>query len=125
MPNKQFERFLVRRPCVAHIRAMIELKQLNRYPFIYWQCSPDHERVTQAVARNLKFDGYEKGCFDMIVIGASGEVLKTWLIEFKWGKNDYTNEQKYVANMSVGTPVECLKIYSRDEFIDFVDRELR
>lgn len=114
------ERDKVRRPCVAIIRRMIALNQLRRYKSVYWTCPPDHGRVSIQHASQLKLNGYEKGNFDMTVIAASPEVVKVWLIEFKYGTNDYTAEQENVVNKFDNTPVKTIKIKSPDEFIEFL-----
>jgi len=114
------ERDLVRRPCVAYLRRMLELEQLKRYHSVYWSCPPDLGKQRPWVAAQMVLDGYSKGDFDMVIIGYDSEVVKVWLIEFKYGKNGYTKEQKAIAESCEGTPVEAVKIYSVDEFQSFL-----
>ncbi len=120
----QYERELVRRPCVTSLRAMIELNQLKRYPFLYWTCPPDPGRKKPHQAHNMKLDGYTKGNFDMTIIAAGSDVIKVWLIEFKYGKNDYTTEQEAIAESCEGVPVQAIKIYSLNEFQLFLKENL-
>ncbi len=72
----------------------------------------------------MKLDGYSKGNFDMTIIGAGSDLTKVWLIEFKYDKNDYTAEQKAIAESCEGVPVEAIKIYSLDEFQLFLRENL-
>ena len=123
--GEQHERLKVRRPCVAYLRAMRDKNQLKRYQRIYVVSPPDLGKIRPWVAAQHKLDGYEKGVFDMTIIAANDTAVKVWLIEFKWGKNGYTKEQKAIADSFEGTPVETVKIYSQDEFIEFVNKELR
>ncbi len=125
MANKQYERFVVRRPCIKYLREMIALNQLKRWEFLYWVCPPDHGATTPQKAAAMKLDGYEKGCFDLTIIGANSEDIKVYLIEFKFGKNDYTPEQKQIAIGTLATPIVAMKIYSLDEFIEFIKQELK
>ena len=115
-----YERDLVRRPCVQFLRAMESMHQLKRYPFGYWTSPPDLGFLKPHVAYQRKLDGYSKGDFDMTIIAANQDIVKVWLIEFKYGKNGYTKEQKAIADSCEGTPVEAIKIYSVDEFEAFV-----
>ena len=94
--------------------------QLKRYPFVYWACPPDHGKLQPHIAKAYKLDGYSKGDFDMTIVAANQDEVKVWLIEFKYGKNGYTKEQKAIADSCEGTPVEAIKIYSVDEFEAFV-----
>ncbi len=121
----QYERTLVRRPCVKYLREEIAHNQLKRWPFLYWTSPPDLGRKKPYEAALLKLDGYEKGNFDMTIIVGDESITKAFLIEFKYGKNGYTDEQKAIADKTKGTLIQALKIYSLDEFIAFVDKELR
>ena len=103
---------------------MIELKQLKRYPFLYWACPPDFGKVKPWVASQMKLDGYSKGNFDMTIIAANQEITKVWLIEFKHGKGKYSTEQGDIADRTICTPVKAIKIYSLDEFQLFVKESL-
>ena len=125
MRKNQFERFLVRRPCIKYLREQINLNQLKRWPFLYWTCPPDHGKMTGKQAGEMKLDGYEKGCFDLTIICADNDNVHIYLIEFKYGKNDYTDEQKEIAIATLATPIEAIKIYSIDEFMEFVTGELK
>jgi hypothetical protein len=114
------ERDKVRRPCVAYMR---KIKPFVK-GVIYVVCPPDHGNVEPWRAAQLKADGYDKGVFDMNVIHVIGNVVNVWLIEFKYGKNDYTHEQREVAEMFEITPVNVMQIYTLQEFQDWCDREL-
>ena len=109
---------------MAYLREIIELKQLKRYPFLYWACPPDFGKVKPWVAAQMKLDGYSKGNFDMVIIATGSDLIKVWLIEFKYGKNGYTVEQKAIADSCEGIPVKAIKIYSLDEFQSFVKESL-
>jgi hypothetical protein len=119
------ERELVRRPCVGCLRELQALNQLQRYPFLYWACPPDFGKQAPHIARKLKLDGYSKGNFDMTIIAANEEVVKVWLIEFKYGKNKYTPEQQAIADACEATPVQAYTIYSVDEFQTFLEENLK
>ena len=125
MASKQLERDLVRRPCVAHLRDMQAYNQLKRYDYVYWICPPDMGKLQPHVAKKMVIDGYQKGVFDMTIMGINTDSVKIWLIEFKYGKNGYTKEQKIVADACEGSPVDAIKIYSIDEFEAFVEKELK
>lgn len=118
----QHERLKVRRPIVKFMR---EMRALNQFKYkLTWICHPDSGSLSGATAAAFKLDGYEKGVFDMTIIASDGEVgVKVWMVEFKWDKNGYTDEQQAVADMFEGTPVQCLKFYSLDEFKEFAARE--
>jgi hypothetical protein len=118
--RKQHERLEVRRPIVAFMR---EMKELNQFRFpLTWTCPPDSGALTGATAASFKADGYERGVFDMTITASDG-VAKVWMVEFKWGNNGYTDEQQAIADMFEGTAVQCLKVYSPDEFAEFAKRE--
>lgn len=123
--KKQNEKHLVRRPCISYLRECKNLNILKKYDALYWVCPPDHSKVAPQIARFLKLDGYEKGVYDLTIVAASADILKVWLIEFKIGKNDYTLEQRKISLDFLHTPVTTMKIYSLDEFILFVDENLR
>lgn len=125
MANNQYERTLVRRPCIEHLREIIAYNQLKRYDTVYWACPPDVGKKRPYEMGLLVKDGYEKGNFDLCIIAASKDIVKVFLIEFKYGRNGYTLEQRMVADNFAHTPVEVLKIYSIDEFKEFIDRELK
>ena len=76
---------------------MIFYNLLKKYDFIYWACPPDLGNLPIHIARNMKLDGYEKGVFDLTIIAGNKDILKVWLIEFKYGSNGYTKEQKLIA----------------------------
>ena len=115
-----FERDEVRRPCVKYLRKIKPYVKGKLYPI----CPPDHGNVPPWKAAQLKADGYDKGVFDMNIVHVVGDVTKVWLIEFKYGKNGYTAEQKEIAEMFECTPVNTIKIYSLAEFQDWCDKEL-
>jgi len=125
MVRKQNERDLVRRPCVKYLRQAIAYNQLKRFPYVYWSCAPDVGKQPPRVMARLVADGYEKGVFDMTIIAANEKEHRTWLIEFKYGKNSYTKEQKAIATLAENTPVQAIKIYSVDEFIELIERDLK
>ena len=110
------ERDFVRRPCVALISLYQEMGRFDSYPFFEWVCPPDVGKVPIHVAAKFKKDGYRKGNFDMIIIAADELDAVVHMIEFQYGSNGYTAEQKMVADSSKGTPVFCVKIKSVDEF---------
>lgn len=115
------ERDKVRRPCIAYLR---KIKPYAKDK-IYTISPPDIGFVKEPWRLNaLKLDGYDKGVFDLNLILAGKDYIKVWLIEFKYGKNNYTHEQKEIAEMFECTPVETIKIYSLEEFQDFCDEEL-
>jgi len=120
----QNERDLVRRPCVKWIRSMQSLRQFKRYSSVYWACPPDFGKQKPQVAKKLVMDGYTKGNFDMTIVAANALEVRVWLIEFKYGKNGYTKEQKAVSDLFEDTPVQVIKIYSIDEFKKFVSDNL-
>jgi hypothetical protein len=119
--RKNNERDLVRRPCVDYMRGIKPYVKGK----VYVVSPPDLGFVAEGwrIAA-LKKDGYEKGVFDMNIVHVKGDIVKVWLIEFKYGKNDYTVEQKEVAEMFECTPVNTIKIYSLAEFQDWCDKEL-
>ena len=118
----QHERLKVRRPVVKFMRKM---RALNQFKYrLTWICHPDSGSLSGAKQNAFKLDGYEKGVFDMIIIASDGDVVvKVWMVEFKWDKNGYTDEQQAVADMFEGTAIKCLKVYSPDEFKEFAARE--
>lgn len=107
-----------------YLRTMIQLNQLKRYPFLYWTCPPDFGKLKPHVAKKLVLDGYTKGNFDMTIIAYGKDIVKVWLIEFKYGRNKYTTEQEAIADSCQNTPVEAIKIYSLDEFQLFLKENL-
>jgi len=119
--RNNFERDEVRRPCVSYMR---KIKPYVRGK-LYVVCPPDLGFIKEMwrIAA-MKLDGYDKGVYDMNLVHVDGDVVKVWLIEFKYGKNGYTTEQKEVAEMFECTPVNTIKIYSLAEFQEFCDREL-
>ena len=130
----QHERLKVRRPCIAHLRDMINYKQLKRHQFLYWACPPDMGKLPPYVASAIVLDGYEKGNFDLVIIAVGDKkyitnpgLIQVWLIEFKFGAGTYTAEQKAIAQVvePLAAPIKCLKIYSPDEFRDFVTINLK
>ena len=120
----QNERNLVRRPCIEYLRTMIELKQLKRYPFLYWTAPPDVGKTRPWIAQQMKLDGYQKGVFDLTIIVADQTDIKAFLVEFKYGKNKYTPEQKTIADSCQETPIQAIKIYSLEEFQAFLKDNL-
>ena len=68
--------------------------QLNKYPFLYWASPPDHGQVRPWIAQQMYLDGYTKGVFDLTMIAFGKDIVKVWLIEFKYGTNGYTKEQR-------------------------------
>ena len=118
--RNNFERDLVRRPCVAYMR---KIKPYVKGK-IYIVSPPDVGFVEPWRLAGLKADGYDKGVFDMNVVYVADDVVKVWLIEFKHGKNDYTFEQREIAKMFECTPINTIKIYSLKEFQDWCDSEL-
>lgn len=124
--RNQYERDLVRRPCIAILRTAIGYNQLKRYPFLYWTSPPDHGKKTPRAAGRLKQDGYEKGVYDLTIIAGNKDITHAWLIEFKYGKNDYTKEQKAIADKAIyASLVIPLKIYSTEEFEQFLKVNLK
>lgn len=123
--QKQLERKLVRRPSIKYLRHLVAYKQLRRYPFIHIICPPDLGKLTPAQAGQMKLDGYDKGVFDMTLVCANKTETKVFLIEFKYGKGKYTDEQEQVARDCDNTPITALKIYSYNEFITFIDQNLK
>jgi len=122
--RENHERDKVRRPCVARLRSCLAQGILKRYPAIAWTCPPDHGKVTPARARQLYLDGYEKGVFDMTITAANHEIERSFLIEFKWGRNGYTTEQAAIADKFQDTPVTVIKIRDVDEFDKFLKEYL-
>ena len=119
--RNNYERDEVRRPCIAYLRS---IKPYTK-DFIYVVSPPDFGFVQEPWRQKaLKLDGYEKGVFDLNIILAGKDYVKVWLIEFKYGKNNYTPEQRYNAEMLESTPVETIRIYSLKEFQDWCDKEL-
>lgn len=125
MKKQQHERFKVRRPCIEYLRNMIRLRQLNKWDAVYWASPPDLGSLTMPQKMAAKADGYEAGVFDLTIIGARKHLTKVWLIEFKYGKNGYTKEQKDIVNAFENTLVDTIQIKSIDEFKEFVDSNLR
>jgi hypothetical protein len=124
--RKQFERDKVRRPCIKLFRTLINYNILNKYDFLYWACPPDLGNLPQHIANNMKLDGYEKGVFDLTIIAGNKDILKVWLIEFKYGSNGYTKEQKTIAeNTEYIKNIEAIKIKNIDEFQLFIDNNLK
>ncbi len=123
--REEHEKLKVRRPCVAYFRKQRDLNQLKRYSFIQCICQPDYGKKNDWEKNLMVLDGYEKGVFDMTLICGNENTVRAFIIEFKWGKNDYTDEQKAYADKAAGTPIVAMKIYSIDEFIAFVDKELK
>lgn len=117
---KANEKLLVRRPCIAALRSLIKQNALKRYPFLYWACPPDLGRKPGKEIASAVLDGYEKGVYDLTIIAASETVSKVFLIEFKYGKNSYTPEQKIIAQKASNTPIIAMKISSLDEFLSFL-----
>lgn len=119
--RNNFERDEVRRPCVSYMR---KIKPYVKGK-IYVVSPPDMGFIKEMwrIAA-MKLDGYDKGVFDMNIVHVVGDVVKVWLIEFKYGKNGYTPEQAEIAEMFECTPVNTIKIYSLKEFQDWCDREL-
>lgn len=105
-----------------YLRKIINL--LRRYDHIYWTCPPDFGKQKPHVAKKLVLDGYSKGNFDMTIIAYSKDIVKVWLIEFKYGRNKYTTEQQVIADSCEETPVEAIMIYSIDDFQLFVKENL-
>jgi len=125
MAYVQNELKFVRRPCVKYLREQIALKQLKRFEVVYWTCPPDFGKQTMVNAGRLKVDGYEKGVFDLTIIGVNKWVSRVFLVEFKYGKNKYTPEQQAIADSLEGLSATALKIYSIDEFIEFITKEFK
>ena len=123
--KNQNERKLVRWPCIKTLREYLDAGILTKkYPFFYWSCPPDPGLVSAPQQRRLmKMDGYEKGVFDLCISVADCTKSITYLVEFKYGYNNYTPEQKLIAEKAEQTPVRVIKIKSHEEFIDFLDRE--
>lgn len=94
------------------------------WDLFYWSCPPDFGKLIPQVAGAHKLDGYEKGVFDLTIIAASAKEMKVWLVEFKYGRGKYTDEQKAIAKSAENTPVEAIKIYSESEFADFINHSL-
>ena len=124
MARQQSERLLVRRPCIKLLRQYKDDGVFKAWKLFYWSCPPDLGKLPLKVVGAHKLDGYEKGVFDLTIVTATTKVSKVWLIEFKYGKNGYTKEQKEIATDAENTPVETIKIYSPDEFATFVNKEL-
>lgn len=123
--KQQHERMKVRRPCIAYLRNMIRLRQLKKWDAVYWACPPDLAALTMPQKMAAKADGYEAGVFDLTIIGARKHLTKVWLIEFKYGKNTYTKEQKDVVEAFNNTLVDTIQIKSIDEFHEFVENNLK
>lgn len=124
--QNQCERYKVRRPCIKLLRTLINYNLLNKYDFIYWACPPDIGNLPPHIARNMKLDGYEKGVFDLTIIAGNKDILKVWLIEFKYGSNGYTKEQKLIAeNTEYIKDIEAIKIKNIEEFHAFIDNNLK
>lgn len=121
--NKQLERQLVRRPCVARWWEYIGLNQLNRYTFLQANFSLDFGKLDPKTRGLLKLDGYGKGIFDMTIIAGDSDITRVWLIEFKYD-TDYTKEQKAIAKAVENTPITALKIHNVDDFDVFVRENL-
>lgn len=125
MAYEQKELLYIRRPCVKYLREVISLNQLKRFEFLYWTCPPDMGKQTAVRAGILKLNGYEKGNFDMLIIGSNKWANKVFLIEFKTEKGKYTPEQQAIADKAKGTAATVLIIRNIDEFKEFVERELK
>lgn len=122
--RQHHERDKIRRPAVKYMRHMVALNQFKRWKFFQWICPPDLGQLSPAQIGSMKADGYEAGVFDMTIIAATPQTTYVWLVEFKWQKGDYTDEQKVFAAAAEGTPVRALRIYSYDEFKLFVENNL-
>ena len=124
--QKQCERHKVRRPCIKLLRTLINYNLLKKYDFLYWACPPDYGKLPKHIANFMKLDGYEKGVFDLTIIAGNKDLLKVWLIEFKYGSSDYTKEQKLTAeNIKYIKDIEAIKIKNIDEFQVFLDNNLK
>ena len=124
-PRNDYERKLVRRPCIELLRSMRNKNQLKRYPFMTWSCPPDQGKLTPQQRKAAKLDGYEKGVFDLTIIAANETEQRVWLIEFKYDKGKYTTEQKALAEACNNTPVQALIIKTVDEFEIFLRENLK
>ena len=112
----------VRHPCVEMITTL--RTQFKRYPFVDWVCPPDWGKVAPWKAAQLKKDGYKKGDFDMIIMACDNVHARVWMIEFKWGYNKYTPEQKAKAEALNGLYITPMIIKNVDDFYEFLEREL-
>jgi len=121
----QNELILVRRPCIKYLREQKALNQLKRFEEVLIICPPDLGKQTPERIRRAKLDGYEKGVFDLTIIGVNKWVSRVFLVEFKYGKNKYTPEQQAIADSLEGLSATALKIYSLDEFIEFITKEFK
>ena len=121
----QHERLKVRRPCVKEIRQLRAINYFKRWKFFHVIVPPDPGLLTGKQKTDYKLDGYEEGVFDMTIIAADEKTVRTWLIEFKWQYNGYTDSQKEVIKAATDTPVECVKIKSLSEFRKFIAENLR
>lgn len=116
------ERDKIRRPAIAYLRQMKNHGQLNKFPFFYWTCPPDMGKQSPQVLFKMKLDGYEKGVYDLCIIAGSLNTLNVWLIEFKYGKNSLTKEQKEIYKSSHNIKNIKVKIIRNiDEFMDFIN----
>lgn len=122
--RKQPERDKVRRPCVKIWRDCKKQNLFKRYDYVQGFFTIDQGLLTPIQKSNAKKDGYEAGVYDFYVIAASKDIMKVWLIEFKYDTNDYTTEQAEVAEGFEDTPVTCLKIYNPGQFTDFLKENL-
>lgn len=122
--REQHERFKVRRPCVKLLKNYERYKLLNRYQALYWVCPPDLGELNERERMEAIRDGYHAGVFDMTLIASNPELTRVWLIEFKYGKNPYTESQKKICTMFENTSVECLQIHNTEEFLKFMEKEL-
>lgn len=115
------ERDKIRRPSVTLLRTLTLHKQLKRYPFFYWTCPPDVGKQSQATMARMKKDGYEKGVYDMTIIAGNAHEMFVWLIEFKYGANPLTDEQKQTWTKAQNIRnVNTLIIKSYQQFEEFV-----
>jgi hypothetical protein len=104
---------------------MIRLRQLKKWDAVYWASPPDQGALTMPQKMAAKADGYEAGVFDLTIIGARNDLTKVWLVEFKYGKNTYTKEQKDVVEAFNNTLVDTIQVKSIDEFQEFVENNLK
>jgi len=125
MAYTQNELILVRRPCIKYLREQKALNQLKRFEVVLCSCPPDLGKQSPARIKKAKLDGYEKGVFDLTIIGVNKWVSRVFLVEFKYGKNKYTPEQQAIADSLAGLSATALKIYSLDEFIEFITKEFK
>lgn len=120
----------MRRPIVRWLSYVTKLGKFKHWPFFYYIIPVDLGKLTPPQQQAAKLDGYEKGVFDCHIICANEKEMRVYLIEFKKPKTErspkgtLTDEQKHCISTARNTPVKTYVVYSLDEFIDYIEKEL-